>query len=105
MRDLLNIKLLLPKKKKKYTFGPYILGVFSIWFQCFNFIQLGPCVFKPFSILSLESTPLVLILRDRWKIELANSIWPTQLPSNCVPPFIRMSLTWVCKSTKHQTHM
>ena len=34
------------------------LGVFSIWSLCFKSIQLGPYVFKPLSILSLESTPL-----------------------------------------------
>ena len=55
---------------QKYTFGPCVQGVFSIWSQCFNFILLDLCVFKTFSILLLESTPLVLILRGRWKNDM-----------------------------------
>jgi hypothetical protein len=73
--------------------------MFSIWSQCFNFIRLGPCVFKPFSILPLMSTPLVLILHGRRKTELANAIWPTQLPSIgqlIFPPLYKhVPLTWV----------
>jgi hypothetical protein len=91
VRDLLNIKLFLPKKKRRrwaeIHFWSLYLGGVSIWSQCFNFIQLDPCVFKPFSILPLESTPYVVD---------GKLSWPTQLPSNCVPPFIRMCLLCGC---------
>jgi hypothetical protein len=53
---------------EKYTFGPYILGVFSIWSLNFKSFQLSPCVFTPFSIIPLASSPLKICIRGIWKL-------------------------------------
>ena len=42
--------------RQKYIFGPYIMGVFSIWSLNFKTFQFSPCVLKPLSIQPLTSS-------------------------------------------------
>ncbi len=49
-------------------FGPYILGVFSIWSLNFKSFQLSSCVFTPFSIIHLASSLLKICICDIWKL-------------------------------------
>ena len=82
---------------------PVFRGCFRFGLSVLISFDWVPFFFNPFSILPLMLTPLGLILRGRWKAELANTIWPIQLPSlvnSAFLPILEPRASHVCvKST------